>query len=342
MAIVFQCECGNEFQTREEDAGRRARCPACQRELIVPQPKPFSAGDHTMLHGLGPTRTSGKAIASLVLGLCSIVTCLLTGLPAIVLGILGLLDIKNPTKRLTGQGFAIAGIVLGSVTSLLISVLVLPALLIGLLLPALQSAREAARRATCSNNLKQIVLALHEYADANGCFPPAATYASDGKPLLSWRVLILPYLNERALYDRFHLDEPWNSPQNKPLGDRAPAVFQCPSAAIPTGLTTYEIVVDPHSMFTGQPTGVTVQSVTDGTATTLAVVESAAPVSWSRPEGLSLASDDAMLGMGSNHPGGFNVSLADGSVQFIKNSIIPAVLKGLVTRDGGEAVAVPR
>ena len=95
-------------------------------------------------------------------------------------------------------------------------------------------------------------------------------------------------------------------------------------------------------MFTGQPTGVTVKSVTDGTATTLAVVESAAPVSWSKPEGLSLTSDDAMLGMGSNHRGGFNASLADGSVQFIKNSIIPAVLKGLVTRDGGEAVAVPR
>ncbi len=71
VAIVFQCECGKQFETRDEDAGRRARCPACQRELIVPQPKPLPEGDFASLHEVGLTRTSGKAIASFVLGLCS-------------------------------------------------------------------------------------------------------------------------------------------------------------------------------------------------------------------------------------------------------------------------------
>ena len=69
----------------------------------------------------------------------------------------------------------------------------------------------------CTNNLKQIALAMHNYAADNNTFPPAATFDTDGKPLLSWRMLILPYLDEDSLYRQFHLDEPWDSPHNKPL-----------------------------------------------------------------------------------------------------------------------------
>src|SRR5271166_372859 len=104
----------------------------------------------------------------------------------------------------------------------LLVVIAIIAMLIALLLPAVQAAREAARRAQCTNNLKQIALAMHNYASANNCFPPAATYTRDGKPLLSWRVLILPYLEQASLYNQFHLDEAWDSPNNKPLGDRMP------------------------------------------------------------------------------------------------------------------------
>jgi prepilin-type processing-associated H-X9-DG protein len=344
VAIIFQCECGKEFQTRDEDAGRRARCPVCQRELIVPQAKPLPDSEFAALNEFGPARTSGKAIASLVLGICSFFTCILTGLPAIIFGILGLIDINNSKKRLTGHGFAIAGIVLGSVTTLLISLLVVP-VLIALLLPAVQSAREAARRAQCVNNLKQIGLAMHNYASANGCFPPAATYDKAGKPLLSWRVLILPYLEQDSLYKQFHLDEAWDSPHNKTLGARALTVFQCASNTVPDGLTTYEVVVDPRSIFTGQPAGVPVSSVTDGTSNTLLVVEATTPVPWSKPEDLSLSSSAPALGMGSKHPGGFNALMADGAVRFFKSStsnpLSPTTLKALVTRDGGEAVSPP-
>jgi prepilin-type processing-associated H-X9-DG protein len=339
VAIVFRCECGKEFKTRDEDAGRRARCPECQRELIVPQPKPTPEGEFASLEELRPPQTSGKAITSLVLGICSFVTCIFTAIPAIIFGILGLVDINNPKKNLRGHGMAIAGLVLGGINMVSLPVL------IALLLPAVQAAREAARRAQCTNNLKQIALAMYNYESAHGQFPAAALYGADGSPLLSWRVVILPYLEQESLYRQFHLDEPWDSPHNKPLGDRMPSVFRCPSEIIPNGLTTYVVVVDPRSIFTGTPQGVSLSNVNDGTANTLTVVETANPVPWSKPEDVSLASSAPALGMGSKHPGGFNASMADGSVRFIRSSpadpISPQVLKALVTRDGGERVAPP-
>jgi type II secretory pathway pseudopilin PulG len=339
VAIVVRCECGKEFQTRDENAGRRARCPVCQRELIVPEPKPFPEGDFAPLHDFGPPQTSGKAIASLVLGICSLLCSVLAGVPAIIFGILGLADINDPRKRVSGKGLAISGIVLGSVTSFM--VLIMIPVLIALLLPAVQAAREAARRAQCTNNLKQIGLAMHNYASTYDCFPPAATYDQDGKPLLSWRVLILPFLEAGPLYGQFHLDEAWDSPHNKPLADQMPIVFRCPSELTTDGVTTYEVVVDPRSIFTGKPQGVPLDTVTDGISNTLLVMESTSPVPWSKPADLSLKSSDPLLGMGSKHPGGFNAMTADGAVRFFKVSISPQVLKALVTRNGSEPVNPP-
>ena len=98
-----------------------------------------------------------------------------------------------------------------------------------LMFPAVGAAREAARRAQCTNNLKQIGLAMHNYVAAhNNAFPAPALPGKDGKPALSWRVALLPYLEQQSLYDRFHLDEPWDSPHNKALIKEMPAVFTCP------------------------------------------------------------------------------------------------------------------
>ena len=171
------------------------------------------------------------------------------------------------------------------------------------------------------NNQKQIAIAMHNYLSAFDTYPPAAKCDASGKPLLSWRVLILPYLEHTALYNQFHLDEPWDSPNNRPLVDRMPDVFKCPSnPQLNPGETAYEVVVDPSSMFTGEPTGVPLSGVTDGTANTLTVVEAASPVPWSKPQDLSLESPDPLVGMGSKHPGGFNASMADGSIRFFKTS----------------------
>jgi hypothetical protein len=336
VAIIFRCECGKEFLTRDEESGRCMTCPGCQRELIVPRPTLIPQDDFASFHDFGSARTSGKAIASFVLGLCSYVTCFLTGVPAILVGIRALNDINNPKNQLSGRGFAILGIVLGSLGSLL-AVALLPGLLTAFTQPG-----HAPRRAQCMNYLKMIALAMHDYEKANGCFPPAAVFDKNGKALLSWRVLILPYLEQDDLYIQFHLDEAWDSPHNKPLADQAPGIFRCPSEVMPKGLTTYKIIVDPHSMFTGQPAGVRLEAVIDGTPNTLLVVEGTSPVFWSKPEDLSLTSNNSLLNMGSKHPGGFNAASVDGAVQFIQISIDPRLLKGLVTRDGNETVTIPR
>ena len=157
--------------------------------------------------------TSSFAIWSLVLGLLSCGLSCLTGIPGLVLGLMGLSKIQESELAgeqppLRGRGLAIAGVVLSSLTFLTTPVL------IGLLLPAVQQGREAARRSSCGNNLKQIGLAIHWFADKNARggdnFLPTVSIADVGRPLLSWRVAILPYLGdeEAKLFEQFHLDGP--------------------------------------------------------------------------------------------------------------------------------------
>jgi prepilin-type processing-associated H-X9-DG protein len=348
VAIALRCECGHEFATGRENAERPALCPACGREVIVPQGSLPPDGAHSPSHDDRPSRTSRKATASLILGLCAfvagfgttgipvviLIAFCVAGLPAIIFGTLGLRDIKSANMPVMGKGNAIAGIVLGSLTTILT-----------MLTPLVVEGRESSRRAICTNNLKEIAIAMWNYESAFGTFPPAATFDKDGKPLLSWRVLLLPYLEQGELYKRFHLDEAWDSPHNKPLVDKMPRVFQCPSAEFKPGLTTYEVIIDPRSMFTGERSGVALGDVTDGSNRTLLVVEGATPISWTKPADLSLASSEPAPGMGSKHPGGFNVATADGAVRFVrmsgKDAISRSDLRAMVTRNGNEDVAAP-
>ena len=211
--------------------------------------------------------------------------------------------------------------------------------LVALLLPAVQASREAARRNQCTNNIKQIMLAMHNYHAANNAFPRDYT-DKDGKPLLSWRVAILPYIEENELYMKFKLDEPWDSPNNKELLKEMPRSFVCPSRGNPEPFTTtYRGLVGTRAMFeTGQDIGIA--SVLDGTSNTIAVVEASEAVPWTKPADLPFdeQAKPSLYGAGSSHPGGFNCGFADGSVRFIKNSINAIVFKALITRNGGEVI----
>ncbi|MGO9922352.1 MAG: DUF1559 domain-containing protein [Isosphaeraceae bacterium] len=213
--------------------------------------------------------------------------------------------------------------------------------LVALLLPAVQSAREAARRAQCVNNLKQIALAMHNHHAANNTFPKPAITDKDGKPLLSWRVAILPYIEQNDLYNKFKLDEPWDSPNNKALLKEIPAVYVCPSRSnAAPGTTTYRVFTGKGALFEkGEAIGMA--GVTDGTSNTLMVVEADEAVPWTKPDDLTFDPQAAasLCGAGSPHPGGFNGSMADGSVRFFKKSINPNFFRGLITRNGGEVIA---
>jgi prepilin-type processing-associated H-X9-DG protein len=286
---------------------------------------------------VGEPKTSGKAIWSMVLGLLSFILICVTGLPAIILGALALRDIRRSAGRLQGHGMALTGIITGSVSSVMIAPI---AILIALLLPAVQMAREAARRTQCRNNLKQIGLAMHNYHDAWGSFPPVATYDAAGRPLLSWRVLLLPYLDEQGLYSQFQLAEPWDSLHNLPLASQVPQVFRCPSHPMsPPNATCYMAISGDGTVFPPNR-AVGVRDIIDGTANTAMVGDVASSTTvWSQPG--DVAFDARFQGPGnfkSFHPGGWNMLFADGQVRFISDSVDRQALRAMMTIQGREQV----
>ncbi|MCA9239100.1 MAG: DUF1559 domain-containing protein [Planctomycetales bacterium] len=281
----------------------------------------------------GPPRTSGKAVASLVLGICSFFFSILTGLPAIILGALALGDIKrNP--QVEGKGMAIAGITTGSIGTVMLLGCV------ALLLPAVQAAREAARRNLSMNNMKQIVLAAHNHESAYKQFPKASGNMRGEGAELSWRVHLLPFLEQQALYDQFHMDEPWDSPHNKTLIDQMPAVYQCPNLVGQPGHTVYLAVTGPNAIFFSDDMGATFQSIRDGSSNTIMFVEAdpSEAVPWTKPDDWQCDPNNPTAGLGGIRPGVFLAAFADGSVQAISNDIDPATMHAMTTRNGREVV----
>jgi hypothetical protein len=204
--------------------------------------------------------------------------------------------------------------------------------------------RESAPRAQCINNQKQLLLALHNYHEAYNAFPPAYIADATGKPMHSWRVLILPYLEQDALYNEYDFDEPWNGPNNIKLLDKMPVVFACPTGPYPTKLTSYVAIRGPGTIFPGR-SWTRVEDMTDGTGDTLMLVEAVnAQVPWSVPQDLDVRTmsfrinDPKCPSISSKHPGGANVSCADGSCRFLRESISPGNVRALMTIAGGEGI----
>jgi prepilin-type processing-associated H-X9-DG protein len=202
--------------------------------------------------------------------------------------------------------------------------------------------RGAAGRARCVNNLKQIALAMHNYHDRHRSFPPAYTVDKSGKPLLSWRVLILPFIEQDALYREFHLDEPWDSPHNRTLIDRMPETYRCPMSSAKRadlGKTAYLTPRGKSTVFPGSE-GVKIQSITDGTSNTIFVVDASndRAVVWTKPDDWDVEPALDLKGVFGHHPSGTNFAFADGWVRFIKDKVDPKVLEKLLTRDGGEVI----
>lgn len=200
-------------------------------------------------------------------------------------------------------------------------------------------ARLAGRRARSINNLKQIGLALHNYHDTYTHFPAPALYDKSGKPLLSWRVMLLPYFEQDQLYKRFKLDEPWDSPNNKALVAEIPGVYSTAEgdAAREKGLTHYQAVVGQGAAFERQKT-LRLPDFTDGLSNTILVVEAGTPVPWTKPEDLPFVPDQALPRFGGLFKGDFNALLGDGSVRFLSGKADAAELRKALTRAGGEVL----
>ncbi|HEV3025719.1 MAG TPA: DUF1559 domain-containing protein, partial [Pirellulales bacterium] len=220
-------------------------------------------------------------------------------------------------------------------------------ILIALLLPAVQAAREAARRAQCTNNLKQIGVALHVYHDLYGSFPPAYIADADGKPMHSWRVLILPFVEGQHIYDQYNFNEPWNGPNNRRLAAMMPSTYSCPSDPSTPGASTtaYLAIAGPGAVFDGDKR-CTLNNVTDGTENTLVVGEVVgANVDWMEPRDLELTQMSGTINapggadISSHHPSGAMTLYADGSVHFLPSSTTPTTIRALSTKAGGEPIS---
>jgi hypothetical protein len=165
--------------------------------------------------------------------------------------------------------------------------------LIGLVLPlTFNNAREAARRTQCAGNLKQIAAALNNYHGVHGTFPPAVIADKNGKPMHSWRVLLLPYVSEKSRYGKYNFQEPWDGPNNSKLLNPMPDIYRCPSD-VRTGhgqgvWTSYVAVVGPRTAWPGVSAR-KIDEITDGTANTILVLENRnADIPWMAPRDVSL------------------------------------------------------
>ena len=215
--------------------------------------------------------------------------------------------------------------------------------------PAL-TAQALADQVTRDNNLKQLAMAMHTFPDANfNRLPPAAIHdLKTGKPLLSWRVAILPYIEQASLYREFKLDEPWDSPHNLKLLPRMPRIFAEPGAE-PGSTTYFRVLVGKGTPFEPQgqrkpplgEVGIPVHDFPDGRSNTLLIVEAAEAVAWTKPEELTYDVKAPLPALRRDARGGFYAALADGSVRFIPLSIGEPRLRALITRNDGMQVEVP-
>lgn len=191
-----------------------------------------------------------------------------------------------------------------------------------------------------SNNLKQIALAVISYADEHKGQLPADIRDKDGKVLLSWRVLLLPYLEEGPLFKQFKLDEPWDSPTNRKLLERMPKVFASPRVTVKAaGHTVYQGFAGPGALFEPGRTLVFPASIPDGTSNTILAVEASTAQPWTKPADLPFDEKKDLPDVGKAYGSKPLAALCDGSVRTLDlTKTSPQTLKAAITTSGGEVL----
>lgn len=222
----------------------------------------------------------------------------------------------------------------------LLVVIAVIGIVIALLLPMKRSAREPARRNSCMNNLKQIALAILAYEEEHGTLPPAYTVDEQGNRLHSWRTLILPYMEQAALYKTIDLTKPWDDPANAKARETIVETYQCPSSPEPNGLTNYLAVVGPDCTFTG-PEPRKLSDVKDGAKNSISVIDVGTnrAIPWMSPDDITLeAALELIPDAKMNHPGVILSAFLDGHSKAIPQDIDPDTLRALLTIAEGKEI----
>ncbi len=201
------------------------------------------------------------------------------------------------------------------------------------------AAQSTASHVQSQNNLKQIGLAFHNYADINKHFPPPVLYGGkSGKVPYSWRVAILPYLDQSDLYNAYNFDEPWDGPSNSKLIDRMPSTYAYPGMGSTSKThAAYFVFTGPQTLL-GKGDKPLISDVTDGLSRTLLAVEAKREVPWTKPEDIPYDAALPLPRIGGFDPEESSILYGDGSVRSVHGTIKEAVLRALITRAGGEAI----
>lgn len=233
------------------------------------------------------------------------------------------------TLRLTDEGFLSEQV--GSAAVGVDMATVAP-MAVGLALPAIASARERGRKMVAMNNLRNIGMAMLSAANTDGRLPAPALMDPSGKPLLSWRVAVLPFIGEDELYRSFHLNEAWNSPHNQPLLLRMPKVYADAShpELAAAGRTRYLLPVGVGTLFSG-PTGMMPEQIHDGMTQTIMLFEATPEqaVEWTRPKDLTIDPKDPAASLKLPQGGRFQAVMADGSMQLFTITLDATPLRHL-------------
>lgn len=202
------------------------------------------------------------------------------------------------------------------------------ATLLALVPPWLLRERENARRQVCQDNLRRITAALLQYEARHGRLPPANLADEQGHPLHSWRVLILPFLDQQELYEKYSFDEAWDGPHNRQLAARMPDVYRCPAASFGAPATSYSLVTGPgleSDADRSRQTGEIAEAV--GRNHKILVLENpAAQINWMEPRDPS----PALAEPGSAHSAVIHAGFADGHVRALSTSIARKVFLSLL------------
>ncbi len=219
-------------------------------------------------------------------------------------------------------------------------------LFITVVVPQIKDLQSRSRSARCASNLTRIAVALRAYHQDYGSFPPAVTLDASGRPMHSWRVLILPYLGEADLYANYRRDEPWNGPNNSSLVHRMPEVYLDANDKIgpASGVTTFLAIAGDGTVFPRTGAG-KLSAIPDGPADTIMVAEvSGSNVTWMEPVDLQVTQMSYSLTPGpgwrlrTSHGDGPHVAAADGTVYCLRPDTPSSQLRALVTIDGGETI----
>jgi prepilin-type processing-associated H-X9-DG protein len=191
---------------------------------------------------------------------------------------------------------------------------------------------------TAQNNLKQIAIAFHNYASSYRDKLPSDIVDKSGKPILSWRVVILPYVEENRLYTEFKLDEPWDSDHNKKLIERMPKVYAPLRVKAKPGETFYQTFAGKNALFDSHKAMFNISNMPDGTSNTGLVFEAGEPVVWSKPADLPFDETKPLPKLGGLFDGECNVAMCDGSVLRLKKDADEKELKNLIMPADGNVL----